>query len=104
MATPRDTAVAAGAQEGGRGEAAGDVETIDPSFAQDFIRLIRPPGQGGGVGGFGGQRLAPVVATGDYLITLEIGGQRHRQVLRVERVGVSRSGPTAASPNADRNK
>lgn len=100
MATPRDTAVAAG----GRGEAAGDVETIDPSFAQDFIRLIRPPGQGGGGGGFGGQRVAPLVATGDYVVTLEVGGQRQRQVLRVERIGASQSGAIAASPNFDRDR
>jgi hypothetical protein len=66
--------------------------------AQDFIRLIRPPGQGGG--GFGSQRLAPLVATGDYLVTLEVGGQRHRQVLRVERVGVSEGGPIAAGAGA----
>jgi hypothetical protein len=102
MATPRDTAVAArqpAAREGVRGESEGDVETIDPSFVQDFVRLIRPPGQGGGGGGFGAQRLAPLVATGDYLVTLEVGGQRQRQVLRVERVGGVAAGPVAAGGN-----
>jgi hypothetical protein len=104
LATPRDTAAAARTQEGGRGEAAGDVETIDPSFTQDFVRLIRPPGQGGGGGAFGGQRLAPLVATGDYLVTLDVGGQRQRQVLRVERIGASQSGAIAATPNHDRER
>jgi hypothetical protein len=77
------------AAEGRRGESGeGAEEPIDPEFAQDFIRLIRPAGQGGGGGGgFGAGRGAPVVATGDYLVTLEVGGQRLRQVLRVERVG-----------------
>ena len=71
-----------------REEAGGDVETLDPELAQDFVRLTRLPGQGGGGGGgFGGQRQAPLVATGDYLVTLDVGGQRQRQLLRVERVG-----------------
>jgi predicted lipid-binding transport protein (Tim44 family) len=30
------------------------VDPIDPSFTQDFVRLLRLPGQGGGGGGFGG--------------------------------------------------
>jgi hypothetical protein len=104
LATPRDTALAARAPAGGGGEAAGDVETIDPSFTQDFVRLLRPPGQGGGGGAFGGQRLAPLVATGDYLVTLEVGGQRQRQVLRVERIGGNQSGAIAATPSLDRDR
>jgi photosystem II stability/assembly factor-like uncharacterized protein len=103
MATPRDTTALAArppaVREGVRGESEGDVEMIDPSFVQDFVRLIRPPGQGGGGGGFGGQRLAPLVATGDYLVTLEVGGQRQRQVLRVERVGGASPGSIAAGVN-----
>jgi hypothetical protein len=96
-AAPRDTARAAVAREGGRGEAGGDVEALDPSFTQDFVRLLRLPGQGGGGGGgFAGQRLPPLVATGDYLVTLEVGGQRQRQLLRVERVGASDAMPIAA--------
>jgi hypothetical protein len=81
-------------------EAGGDVETLDPDLAQDFVRLTRLPGQGGGGGGggFGGQRQAPIVATGDYLVTLEVGGQRHRQVLRVERVGTTDGAPIATAP------
>jgi hypothetical protein len=91
LATPRDTTRVAVS-----GEATGDVEMIDPSFTQDFVRLLRLPGQGGG-GRFGGPPPAPLVATGDYLVTLEVGGQRQRQVLRVERVGGGERGPIAAS-------
>ena len=40
-------------------------------------------GRGFGGGGGGGASLA---ATGDYLVTLTIGGQQYRQVLRVERM------------------
>jgi photosystem II stability/assembly factor-like uncharacterized protein len=100
MATPRDTAAVAGraaAREGVRSESEGDVETMDPSFIQAFVRLTRPPGQGGG-GGFGGQRLAPLVATGDYVVTLEVGGQRQRQMLRVERLTATGTTPIAATP------
>ena len=38
---------------------------------------------GGGGGGFGGGPLAP---SGDYLVTLTVGGQSYRQKLRVERL------------------
>ncbi len=52
---------------------------------------MRPPGQqgrgGGGFGGFGGRGAqAPVVASGDYLVTLTVGGKTYKQLLRVERV------------------
>ena len=39
---------------------------------------------GGGGGRGGGQ--APVVNTGDYLVTLTVGGRTYKQVLRVERM------------------
>jgi hypothetical protein len=97
----RDTTVSTRlVREPGREEAGGDVETLDPDLAQDFVRLTRLPGQGGGGGGggFGGQRPAPVVATGDYLVTLEVGGQRHRQVLRVERLGVTERPAITTAP------
>jgi hypothetical protein len=41
---------------------------------------------GGRGGGGGGGPATPVVDTGDYLVTLRVGGQTQRQVLRVERV------------------
>ena len=38
--------------------------------------------------GFGRRERAPLVRTGDYLVTLTVGGQSQHQVLRVERVGL----------------
>jgi len=65
-----------------------------PGGAQELQQLLRPPGQrgrgGGGFGGFGGfggrGAQAPVVASGDYLVTLTGGGKTYKQLLRVERV------------------
>ena len=85
---------AAGARAGG-GEAASDnpADALNafPGGAQEFQQLLRPPGQqgrgGGGFGGFGGRGAqAPVVASGDYLVTLTVGGKTYKQLLRVERV------------------
>jgi len=45
-------------------------------------------GGGGGRGGFGGPAPAPIV-TGDYLVTLDVGGQKSSHVLRVVDVGGS---------------
>jgi hypothetical protein len=45
-------------------------------------------GEGGGGGGFGGgARAGNLVDPGDYLVTINAGGQTMRQVVRVERVG-----------------
>jgi photosystem II stability/assembly factor-like uncharacterized protein len=45
-------------------------------------------GEGGGGGGpFGGGRSGNLVEPGDYLVTINTGGQTMRQVVRVERVG-----------------
>ena len=44
-------------------------------------------GGGGGGGGFGGARAGNLVEPGDYLVTINSGGQTMRQVVRVERVG-----------------
>ncbi|MBA2708655.1 MAG: hypothetical protein H0U59_12695 [Gemmatimonadaceae bacterium] len=43
-------------------------------------------GGGGGGGGFGG-RNGPMVAEGEYLVTITAGGQTMRRTIRVERVG-----------------
>jgi hypothetical protein len=40
------------------------------------------------------------VATGDYLVTLIVGGQRMSRVLRVERVGGGEPGPVIGSDEA----
>jgi hypothetical protein len=42
-------------------------------------------GRGGGGGGFGGGG-ATMVGTGDYVVTLTVGGQTYKQTFRVERV------------------
>jgi photosystem II stability/assembly factor-like uncharacterized protein len=80
---------AAGApgEPGARPEAAApglpDQETM-----QEIMRALRQPGQrGGGFGGFGGGGgQAPIVSTGDYLVSITVDGQTERRVLRVERV------------------
>lgn len=42
-------------------------------------------GRGGGGGGFGGG-AGPLALPGDYVVTLQVGGQTYRQKLRVERL------------------
>ena len=87
--------VGASGARAGAGEAASDnpADALNafPGGAQEFQQLLRPPGQqgrgGGGFGGFGGRGTqAPVVASGDYLVTLTVGGKTYKQLLRVERV------------------
>jgi hypothetical protein len=82
-----------GAQAGG-GENIQDLLEQFPGGAEELGELLRPPGQRGGRGGgfgaifgFGGGRgnQAPVVNSGDYLVTLTVGGRSYKQVLRVER-------------------
>ncbi|HEX7122644.1 MAG TPA: hypothetical protein VF178_09775, partial [Gemmatimonadaceae bacterium] len=60
----------------GRGGAAGEIAQRLQAFTG---------GAGGGRGGFGGGGGAPLVETGDYLVTLTVFGQTSRQKLRVER-------------------
>ena len=59
-----------------------------PAVAGTQPSLPTRSGVGGGFGGFGGGRggQAPVVASGDYLVTLTVGGKSYKQLLRVERV------------------
>ena len=92
-------AQAEAAQPGGE-ENIGELLNAFPGGAQELQDLLRPPGQrggrGGGGGGFGalfggggggrGGAQAPVVNTGDYLVTLMVGGKSYKQVLRVERM------------------
>jgi hypothetical protein len=74
---------AGGGGGGGRGGAASaDVGPIQRIWG---IIGMSPPGGGGGggragFGGFGGN----VAPTGDYLVTLSIGGQTYKQTFRVE--------------------
>ncbi len=64
---------------------------IDPDQAQEILGALRASGAnvggfGGGGGGGGGRGGPPLVASGDYLVTLTVGGKTMKQVLRVERV------------------
>jgi len=86
---------AAAATSGGEGAAAGEPNPADalnafPGGAQELQQLLRPPGQGGGRGGgggFGGRGAqGPLVAAGDYLVTLSVGGKTYKQLLRIERL------------------
>lgn len=78
----RPAELAAGGGGGGRGAAP------TPAVLKVLSLIgIKPPAQGGR-GGFGGGAGAGtfVVGTGDYLVTMTVGGQTFRQVLHVERV------------------
>jgi photosystem II stability/assembly factor-like uncharacterized protein len=83
---------AAGARGGGEGAGGGenpaDALNAFPGGAQELQQLLRPPGQQGrgGGGGFGRGNQGPTVASGDYLVTLTVGGKTYKQLLRVERV------------------
>jgi len=99
-ARPGEGAVIGAGGGGGRGEGAeagAEASPMDalnafPGGMQELQQLLRPPGQaggggrGGGFAGFGGGGQAPVVAAGDYLVTLTVGGKTYKQLLRVERV------------------
>ncbi|HUQ81633.1 MAG TPA: hypothetical protein VM076_10865, partial [Gemmatimonadaceae bacterium] len=88
-------AAVAGGGAGGEGAAAGEQSPADlanafPGGLQELQALVRPPGQGGGRGGggggFGRGNQGLLVAAGDYLVTLTVGGKTYKQLLRVERV------------------
>jgi hypothetical protein len=58
-------------------------------------------GGGGGGGGFGGARAGNLVEPGDYLVTINAGGQTMRQVVHVERVGEIVNADFGPEENAD---
>jgi hypothetical protein len=87
------------------GEGAQEVGNSFAGGFQELAQLFQVPGRtglsalggggfggggGGGGGGFGGNQ-APIAATGDYLVTLRVGNESQRQVLRVEHVRDSSS-------------
>ena len=79
----------AGGGGGGGGGRGGNPETANVLKIYSIIG-IKPPaagGRGGGGGGRGGARGAVVAGTGDYLVTMTVGGQTYKQVLHVERMG-----------------
>ena len=81
-----------GGGRGGRGGAGTGEAALDP--VPNIWRIIGMPqpgggggrGRGGGGGGFGGGGGAIMVGTGDYVVTLTVGGQTYKQTFRVERV------------------
>jgi len=79
-----------GAQAAGGEQNPLDALNAFPGGMQDLQELLRVPGQAGGRGGrgggFGRGAQAPVVNTGDYLVTLNVGGKTYKKVLRVERM------------------
>lgn len=90
---PAEQAVPAGGQGGGGGgggrggmnpAALAQAAGIDQDKAFAVIQALGIMGGGGGGGGgaFGG---VPMANTGDYLVTLKVGDQTLKQVLRVER-------------------
>ncbi|HET9013037.1 MAG TPA: hypothetical protein VFN38_14520, partial [Gemmatimonadaceae bacterium] len=76
---PARGAAAAAAQGEGVSEAA-----VDPGQLGQLAQLFRPAGGGGGFGG--GRGGAPLVGTGDYLVTISAGGEKQKQLLHVERL------------------
>ncbi|HEU5173775.1 MAG TPA: hypothetical protein VFT96_03400, partial [Gemmatimonadaceae bacterium] len=70
----------------GRGNAGGGIPGLD-GIDQDQLRDIMRAFRGPGAGGFFGGTPAPLANSGDYVVTLQVGGQTHRQLLRVERAG-----------------
>jgi len=65
---------------------------------------MNPPAVGGrgGGGGFGGPG-ATMANTGDYLVTMSVGGQTYKQTFRVERVsgGADAGGGFGGDENHD---
>jgi photosystem II stability/assembly factor-like uncharacterized protein len=78
---------AAGARAGARGGPGGPggEAPIDQTLLRDVFQLVRIPGSSYPAGrGFGG-RAAPLAGTGDYLVTMTVGGEVQRQTVHVER-------------------
>lgn len=72
----------AGGAGGPGGAGAGGAMGLDQDALFSIMRALGVT-QGGGGGGFGGG--APIVNTGDYLVSITVDGQTMKQVLRVER-------------------
>ena len=86
----RDTTAAErparGAGEGGAaGAGPGGEPPIDQAVLGEIFTALRSSGALPG-GGFGRRNQAPLVETGDYLVTITANGQTMKQVLRVDRV------------------
>jgi hypothetical protein len=80
---PRGGAAAVAQGEGASEGAA----AVDQGQLGQIAQLFRTPGAAGfGFGLGGGRGGAPVVGTGDYLVTMTVGGERLKQLLHVERL------------------
>ena len=89
---PAEAVPAAGGRRGAAPAAAeGAGEGAAPPDQNQLFGIFRA--LGGNLGGGGGRRGATgaLVSTGDYLVTVTIGGQAQRTLLRVERVSGSGS-------------
>ncbi|MHB8838779.1 MAG: WD40/YVTN/BNR-like repeat-containing protein, partial [Gemmatimonadaceae bacterium] len=85
-------AAAPGAAGAGRGAGGGAGAPPDQQQLMSVLRAVA--GRSGmtmffGGGGRLGSGGAPTVGTGDYLVSINVGGQTYKQVLRVERVSGS---------------
>ncbi len=82
-----DTGAAAGAPgRGGRaGPGAAGEAPIDPGLLREVAQLVRMPGSSYPPFGRGG-RSAPLAGTGDYLVTMTVGGHVERQTVHVVRM------------------
>jgi hypothetical protein len=81
-AAARTDTIARGARTA---EGPGGEERIDPDLAREIVAALRAANAIPAGGGFAGRRPPPPVASGDYLITMTVGGRTLRQVLRVEK-------------------
>jgi hypothetical protein len=96
---PMPRAGGARAQQGGEG--AGESQGgVDQSELRDIAQLFRAPGSRGGFGGFG-RGGAPLVGTGDYLVTMTVDGKKYTQVLHVERL---RGGDSGGFPGGEEDE
>jgi hypothetical protein len=80
---------------GGRGGGGPESAAVQKIFQLIGLRVPGGGGRGGGGGGRGGGGGGNIVGTGEYLVTMTVGGQTYRQVLKVERVS---GGDDAANP------
>ena len=98
-ATPAGAAPAAAGGAAGGEPAPLDPQTIFAAFGGGGRGAVLGTLFGGGRGGGGG---APIVGTGDYLVSITVNGQTQKQVLHVERAsGTGGGGGGFGSGNPD---
>ncbi len=85
LAMRRDTTLAMRRDTLRAGAAGGEAPPIDQDLLGEVFTALRASGALGRGFGFGGRNAAPLVGSGDYLVTLTVDGKTMQQVLRVER-------------------